>query len=85
MTEAERALLECVMSVDFRSEDVPLLRAAVNAERLPSEAKRLWMDAYKNRVRASRALQDICEHFQELRSVDVGPWRIEASAELEAE
>lgn len=91
MTDAERALLDYVVAKCgdgfTRTEEAEVIERvrAVHAERLPQEAKLLWKDAYKNRVRASNALQDICKGFPGLDGVDVGPWRAEALAELESE
>lgn len=90
MTEAEKALVDFVLSCHWGIETVEQVRindlaVAVAAERVSPEAKRAWIDAWKGRERARVHAKKVSESLRLPDGLNLDSWRNEALAELENE
>lgn len=81
MTEAEKALVDMVLSGHDSDANLESARRAILKERLPPGLKERWQEAYRVAVLARDTFRRAVDALN-VPDVDLGDWRAEVHQEL---
>lgn len=83
MTDAEKALLDMVISGNFGDRECEKLRASVLKERIAPGVKERWQAAFRPYAIARRHFRREVAAMMIGDGIDLGDWRSEVESELE--